>query len=67
MINIINMSKAYVVAVDVPSGLDADSAKALGCCVKADKTVTFGEKGNGLNSGRDIGRVIVRDLGVSIE
>ena len=44
LINIINMSKAYVVAVDVPSGLDADSAKALGCCVKADKTVTFWRK-----------------------
>lgn len=69
LINIINISKAYIVAVDVPSGLDADSAKALGCCVKADKTVTFLAKKRGmvLNNGRTYcGRVIVKDLGVSL-
>jgi len=69
LINIINVSKAYVIAVDVPSGLDADSGKALGCCVKADKTVTFLAKKRGmvLNNGRTYcGRVIVKDLGVSL-
>lgn len=69
LINIINGSKAYIVAVDVPSGLDADSGKILGCCVKADKTVTFlaEKKGMVLNDGyKYCGRIMVKDLGVSL-
>ena len=31
----------YVVAVDIPSGIDADSGRVLGCAVRADITVTF--------------------------
>ena len=31
-----------VVAVDLPSGLDADTGRILGVCVEADCTVTFG-------------------------
>ncbi|MBX6377102.1 MAG: NAD(P)H-hydrate dehydratase [Clostridia bacterium] len=30
-----------VVAVDLPSGLDADTGQAAGVCVRADRTVTF--------------------------
>ena len=39
---------ARVVAVDVPSGLSADSGRPLGPCVKADATVTFGFQKRGL-------------------
>jgi hydroxyethylthiazole kinase-like uncharacterized protein yjeF len=40
-IQIINKSPAHVVAVDSPSGLNADTGNVMGCAVKADCTVTF--------------------------
>ena len=33
--------KAWVIAVDLPSGLDADTGDDFGCAVDADETVTF--------------------------
>ncbi len=41
----------FVVALDVPSGLDADTGKALGPCVRADVTLTFGTSKPGLHTG----------------
>jgi NAD(P)H-hydrate epimerase len=40
-IDAINKSKAYVLAVDVPSGLDPNTGKAYDRCVRADATITF--------------------------
>ncbi len=40
-INGLKEKGAYVVAVDIPSGICADTGKILGCAVKADLTVTF--------------------------
>jgi hydroxyethylthiazole kinase-like uncharacterized protein yjeF len=37
----INKSKAYKLAVDIPSGLSSDSYQIIGACVKADLTVTL--------------------------
>lgn len=37
----INASRAFVIAVDIPSGLNADTGKIMGCAVKADLTVSF--------------------------
>jgi hydroxyethylthiazole kinase-like uncharacterized protein yjeF len=37
----INQSNAHVVAVDIPSGLNADTGSVMGYAVKADCTVTF--------------------------
>lgn len=37
----INASRAVVIAVDIPSGLNADTGKIMGCAVKADLTVSF--------------------------
>lgn len=42
---------AGVLAVDVPSGLDADHGTALGACVAADVTVTFVGRKLGLHTG----------------
>jgi len=36
-----NKSKAYTIAVDIPSGLSSDSYQIVGPCVKADLTVTL--------------------------
>lgn len=37
----INQSGAHVLALDIPSGLHADSGRILGAAVHADRTVTF--------------------------
>ncbi len=37
----INRAKAPVIAVDIPSGLSADTGKVLGTCVRADITATM--------------------------
>ena len=41
-IHAINELDAYVCAVDIPSGIHADSGQVLGCAVRADLTVTYG-------------------------
>lgn len=41
LIQKINTAKKYVVAVDLPSGIDADSGQILGPCVKADLTAAL--------------------------
>ena len=56
-----------VVAVDCPSGLDADQGKALGCCVRADFTATYGyaKPGHFSNDGPAMsGRLTVIDIGI---
>lgn len=55
-----------VVAADVPSGLNADDGKIMGCAIKADVTITFGAMKSGLllYMGKDMaGKVIVKDIG----
>ena len=51
-IQVINKSPAYVVAVDSPSGLNADTGNVMGCAVKADYTVTFIGLKKGLFTGQ---------------
>lgn len=40
-IEAVNASKAAVVAVDIPSGVNTDDGSIMGCAIKADITVTF--------------------------
>ncbi|MFO0618785.1 MAG: NAD(P)H-hydrate dehydratase [Polyangiaceae bacterium] len=66
-IGAINRAKARIVALDIPSGLDADSGYPLGVAVHADDTVTFCHLKVGLltpEGARLAGRVHVVDLGV---
>ncbi len=66
-IEAINRSGAYVVSIDIPSGISADSGAVLGCAVKADLTVTFQcEKlGMALYPGKKYcGQTVVRDIGI---
>ena len=54
-------------AVDLPSGLDADTGEVLGACAPADVTVTFiaPKPGFALGRGPELtGRVVVEDLGL---
>lgn len=58
---------APVVAVDIPSGLSADTGQVLGVCVPAVRTVTFGRLKPGLLFGpgaRHAGVVEVADIGL---
>jgi ADP-dependent NAD(P)H-hydrate dehydratase / NAD(P)H-hydrate epimerase len=63
----INRATCRCVALDIPSGLDADSGATLGVAVEADDTVTFGHLKIGLltpDGARLAGNVHVVDLGV---
>ncbi|MGY6630327.1 MAG: NAD(P)H-hydrate dehydratase [Wenzhouxiangella sp.] len=41
MIERMNDSPASVLAIDIPSGLSADTGRVMGCCIRAAVTVTF--------------------------
>jgi hydroxyethylthiazole kinase-like uncharacterized protein yjeF len=69
-IDAINASGLRVIAVDVPSGLDADSGLAYAPCVEAQTTVTLGLPKLGLVAGdgpRVAGEVWIADIGVPFE
>ena len=38
----INHNKAYVFAIDIPSGISGDQADVAGICIEADSTITMG-------------------------
>ncbi|MBQ2940659.1 MAG: NAD(P)H-hydrate dehydratase [Clostridia bacterium] len=42
LISYMNEKEAFKLAVDIPSGVNADTGGIIGCAFKADKTVTFG-------------------------
>jgi NAD(P)H-hydrate epimerase len=67
-IDAINKSKAYVVAVDVPSGFDPNTAQIHEKCVRADATVTFHRLKVGLVRGKKYtGPVHVERIGIPPE
>ncbi|OHV09969.1 bifunctional ADP-dependent NAD(P)H-hydrate dehydratase/NAD(P)H-hydrate epimerase [Kushneria phosphatilytica] len=51
-IRAINQSALPVLAIDLPSGLDADTGAVLGCAVRASRTVTFIGRKFGLYTGQ---------------
>ena len=56
----------FCVAVDIPSGIHADTGAVMGTALKADVTVTFGweKMGTALYPGRSYaGKVLVKDIG----
>lgn len=64
----LNKKSIPVISVDVPSGLDADTGKALGVSIKADITVSmqFPKKGFYKNKGPEYtGKIIVTDIGIT--
>lgn len=62
----LNAADSPILAVDIPSGLDADTGRATGQCVRADCTVTFVALKPAMlevGSERYLGEVIVGDIG----
>lgn len=63
----VNEARALVVAVDLPSGIDADTGQVAGAAIRADVTVTFGAAKAGLllAPARDhVGVLHVIDIGI---
>jgi NAD(P)H-hydrate epimerase len=57
----------YTVAVDVPSGMNADTGEACGLCIRADVTVTFAFAKRGFTvpaAQPFLGRLVVADIGI---
>ena len=68
-IEAINASRAYVVSVDINSGMNGDDGSAE-LAVRSDLTVTIGYVKRGLlteNAGRHIGRLVCADIGIVLE
>lgn len=67
-ISFINKSKAFKLAVDVPSGLDPDTGNTANTCVKADITVTFHKMKIGMPKRTDMcGQIFVEKIGIPPE
>nr|CBH38287.1 conserved hypothetical protein, YjeF-related protein family and carbohydrate kinase family [uncultured archaeon] len=63
-IDLINAASAFVVAVDVPSGLDPDTGEAEKA-VRADLTVTFHRAKRGLLNAKEyVGELVIVDIGI---
>ena len=69
LISKINASPAYIIACDMPSGLNSEG-KVLGACVKADATITMGARKLALYSdaAKDyVGKIKLATLGISAQ
>ena len=70
VINELNKNAKYIVAVDIPSGLNGTTGKIYGICVKAGTTVTFSfvKKGFLKADGPGYtGKVVVADIGMPVQ
>lgn len=67
LIKEVNSAELPTIAVDIPSGLDADTGKPKGAAIKATKTVTMGFPKVGFKNSKAkeyIGELIVADIGL---
>lgn len=67
LIHEINAHRARTVAIDIPSGISADTGRVMGTAVKAELTVTFGYRkiGQILFPGTQYcGKIVCRDIGI---
>ncbi len=66
-IEYLNSKKAYKVAIDIPSGLNATTGKVMEAAFKADLTVTFANYKTGMffGEGRNLcGETVLVDIGI---
>lgn len=70
VISIINENSKYIVAVDIPSGMDSNTGEIKGNAVKAKKTVSFELYKRGFisyNSHKYTGEIVVESIGMPKE
>ena len=63
----INRSNAYVISIDIPSGIDSDTGRICGVAVRANETVTFAlpKRGLILDPGAErAGKVTIADISI---
>lgn len=68
LLETMNRAEAFKFAVDIPSGVSADTGHILGAAFFADLTVTFQEKkfGMAVYPGKELaGNVVIADIGIS--
>jgi ADP-dependent NAD(P)H-hydrate dehydratase / NAD(P)H-hydrate epimerase len=67
-VNYINSLSSFKIAVDVPTGIDADTGELLGSAVKADLTITFHKEKFGLEKAKKyVGDLVVAEIGLPQE
>ncbi|MDF2675397.1 MAG: carbohydrate kinase [Clostridiales bacterium] len=67
MIAVMNENSKRIISIDIPSGLHCDTGKALGNCIRAQKTICFELYKRGFlnyESGKYVGQIIVEKIGV---
>lgn len=67
MIQVVNQLRKPVCAVDLPSGLDANTGRVLGCAVKAEISVSFVARKQGMYTGKAadyVGDIVFDELGI---
>lgn len=67
-IDALNACHRPILAVDVPSGLNADTGEVMGVAVKATTTVTFIAMKKGMlasQAKKYCGKIVVRDIGIT--
>ncbi len=67
VIDRLNLANRPIVAIDLPSGLNADTGAAEGACIRADRTVTLGlpKRGILLHPGAQrVGELEIADIGL---
>jgi len=68
LVNRINEMDAFRVAVDVPTGVDADTGEVSGEAIKANLTITFHRTKKGLGKAkRYVGELVVKSIGLPEE
>ena len=64
----INKSKAFIISVDIPSGLNPNNGEIVSDCIRADTTITFHRIKRGLlNKKKYTGNLILKKIGIPIE
>ncbi len=64
----LNAIDTFRVAVDVPTGINADTGEVLDKAVKANLTITFHKTKKGLENAKDyVGKLVVKDIGLPKE
>jgi hydroxyethylthiazole kinase-like uncharacterized protein yjeF len=64
------LNPLFVVAIDVPTGLNSDTGEVQGVAIEADLTVTLGYPKRGLYTyaaAESTGRIIIGDIGIPVE
>lgn len=67
-VQVLNESRGFKLAVDVPTGVDSDTGEVLGDAVHANTTITFHATKPGLKNAKNFsGEVVVADIGIPPE